>query len=134
MRFTKITIIRTNIPEKNNVNRELQWFGASLGLFGLRDKDKSCFRIFIILLKAVKQNNRLTSDELAVLSGLTRGTVVHHLNNLMDKGIVSMQRNTYFLRMDNLEEMVDKMKQDADSAWKRLDEVAKDIDKKLGLK
>ena len=53
----RITIIRMRRPETPSLNEELQWFGSSLGLFNLRDKDKSCFRIFIELLKATKTNN-----------------------------------------------------------------------------
>ena len=50
---TKITIIRIRKPAQSNINKELQWLGSSLGLFGLRDKDKSCFRIFIELIKSI---------------------------------------------------------------------------------
>ncbi|MBW2991412.1 ArsR family transcriptional regulator [Candidatus Woesearchaeota archaeon] len=134
MRFTRITIIRSSQPEKKDINKELQWFGGTLGLFNLRDKDKSCFRIFITLLKALKENQKLTSDEIAIRTGLTRGTVVHHLNKLMNSGIVIKERNRYILRMDNLEEMVEYIKRDVDEAWNKLREVARDIDEKLGLK
>ncbi|KYK25892.1 hypothetical protein AYK26_07590 [Euryarchaeota archaeon SM23-78] len=134
MRFTRITIIRTSRPEKKDINQELQWFGGTLGLFNLRDKDKSCFRIFITLLKALKENQKLTSDEIAIRTRLSRGTVIHHLNKLMSSGIVVKEHNRYILRMDNLEEMVDYIKQDVDQAWSKLKEVAKDIDEKLGLK
>ena len=134
MRFTKITIIRTSKPEKKDINKELQWFGGTLGLFNLRDKDKSCFRIFITLLKGLKENKKLTSDEIAIRTKLTRGTVIHHLNKLMSSGIVIKEHNRYILRMDNLEEMVDYIKRDVDQAWDKLKEVAKDIDEKLGLK
>lgn len=134
MRFTRITIIRSTKPEKTDVNKELQWFGGTLGLFNLRDKDKSCFRIFITLLKSLKANQKLSSDEIAMRTKLSRGTVVHHLNKLMSSGIVVKEHNKYILRMDNLEEMVDFIKRDVDQAWKKLREVAKDIDEKLGLK
>jgi len=57
----KITIISMNRPAQKNINQELQWFGSSLGLFNLRDKDKSTFRVFIELLKATKSGvSRLT--------------------------------------------------------------------------
>lgn len=134
MRFTKITIIRSTKPEKKDINKELQWFGGTLGLFNLRDKDKSCFRIFITLLKSLKENQKLTSDEIARRTRLSRGTVIHHLNKLMSSGIVVNERNKYILRMDSLEEMVEHIKRDADEAWGKLREVAKDIDEKLGLK
>ncbi len=78
MRFTRITIIRIKKPERDHINEELQFLGESLGLFSERDKDKSCFRIFIIMVKALKIGQSLTSDEIAERSNLTRGTVIHH--------------------------------------------------------
>ena len=65
MRFTRITIIRIKKPEQDHVNDELKYLGESLGLFSERDKDKSCFRIFIVLLKTLKTGQRVTSDEIA---------------------------------------------------------------------
>ena len=134
MRFTRITIIRSSRPEKTDINKQLQWFGGTLGLFNLRDKDKSCFRVFIALVKALKDNQKLTSDEIALSTRLSRGTVVHHLNKLMTSGIVVKERNKYLLRMDNLEEMVEHIRRDVDEACSKLREVARDIDDKLGLK
>ncbi|MBI5072732.1 winged helix-turn-helix transcriptional regulator, partial [Candidatus Woesearchaeota archaeon] len=84
----RITIIKIRRPVTQNLNEELQWFGTSLGLFNLRDKDKSCFRIFIELLKATKHNKSITSDELADHLALSRGTVIHHVNKLMETGLV----------------------------------------------
>lgn len=133
MRYTRITIIRSSKPEKTDINKELQWLGGSLGLFNLRDKDKSCFRIFITLIQSVKDDRKLSSDEIAAMTKLTRGTVIHHLNHLMDSGMVVSEKNKYVLRMDSLEEVVEHMKKDADDAWERLREVARDIDEKLGL-
>ena len=133
MRFTRITIIRSSRPEKEDINKELQWFGGSLGLFNLRDKDKSCFRVFIVLVQSLKSGAKLTSDEIAAATRLSRGTVVHHLNKLMSSGIVVQERNKYLLRMDSLEEMVEHIKRDADEALELLRNVAKDIDSKLGL-
>ncbi|MFW6449793.1 MAG: hypothetical protein ACOCZ6_01955 [Nanoarchaeota archaeon] len=61
-----ITIIRLKKPRSNEINEELQWLGASLGLFNLRDKDKSCFRIFIELIKNARiRDEPLTSDQIA---------------------------------------------------------------------
>jgi predicted transcriptional regulator len=82
----------------------------------------------------MKENKKLTSDEIASMTKLSRGTVVHHLNKLMDSGIVITDHNKYLLRTDNLEEMAKHMKRDVDEAWDKLLEVAKDIDEKLGLK
>ena len=133
MRFIKITIIKTKKPEKESINQELQFLGESLGLFNERDKDKSCFRIFITLLKALKSGNMLTSDEIATHTHLTRGTVIHHLNRLMEAGIVSNEKNFYILAVDNLQELVDTVKNNVVKTCDNLKDVARDIDRKLEL-
>jgi len=134
MRVThqRITIISARRPAKT-LNDELQWFGNSLGLFNLRDKDKSCFRVFIELLKAAKLDKPLTSDEIAHKLGLTRGTVVHHINRLMDSGIVIHQQKRYMLRANNLEMLTDEIRKDSERAFDDLRKVAKEIDQLLGL-
>jgi len=114
-----------------NVNQELQWMGNSLGLFNLRDKDSSCFRVFITLVKRAKQNTPITSDDVAERLRLSRGTVVHHLNKLMDSGIVVKERNGYLLREANLQDMINDLQRDMEGVFSQLKNVAKEIDEKL---
>lgn len=134
MHFVRITIIKTGRPEKDNLNQELQYLGQSLGLFSERDKDKSCFRIFIVLVKALKSQKRLTSDDIALQTQLTRGTVIHHLNRLMESGIVLNQKNYYMLSVDSIEELVEIVKNNVVKTFDNLKTTAKNIDKKLELK
>ena len=134
MRFTRITITRHRKPEEYSINELLQWFGDSLGLFNDRDKDRSCFRIFIILLKDLKTQDRgLTSDEISERTALSRGTVVHHLNKLMLSGIVTAERNKYMLKVNNLEELVEVVRGDVNKTFDSLGEVGKRLDRMLGL-
>ncbi|MBR9692555.1 winged helix-turn-helix transcriptional regulator [Candidatus Woesearchaeota archaeon] len=133
MRFRKLTIIQARRPEGGDVNEQLQWFGGSLGLFNPRDKDKSCFRIFITLLKSSKEKQEVSSDELAEMTGLTRGTIVHHLNRLMASGMVESYKSKYVLRVDTLETLIAKLEQDLDETLEALKDVAGELDKQLGL-
>ncbi|MBT8010271.1 helix-turn-helix transcriptional regulator [archaeon] len=128
-RFKKITIIKLRTPEKS-INKEIQWFSQSLGLFTQRDKDKSCFRIFLEIIKTKKPQS---SDELAYKLNLSRATVIHHLTKLIASGIVVVNDNKYSLRAKNLESTLKKMKADFLSAYEEVEEVAKEIDKKIGL-
>ncbi len=127
----RITLVAIPIPRDTEVNVELQWFGSSLGLFNLRDKDKSCFRIFVTLLKGARYGRSLTSDELAAMLGLSRGTVMHHVNKLMHSGIVLRQKNKYGLRMDRLTELIDEIKRDTQQIFGKLMDVAQDIEKRM---
>lgn len=133
MRFVRITIIRTGKPERDNLNQELQYLGESLGLFSERDKDKSCFRIFITLVKALKSGRSLTSDDIAIQTHLTRGTVIHHLNRLMESGIVINQKSYYMLAVDNIEELVELVKNNVVKTFDNLKTTARNIDKRLQL-
>jgi len=131
-RIRRITII-TEIKDKDDLNAELQEFSNALGLFSDRDKEKSCFRIFITLLKARKNNDMLSSDEIASESHLTRGAVIHHINRLIDSGLIVEKRNRYGLGVDDLENLIDYLEEDIDDFFKALKERARKLDKELGL-
>lgn len=128
-----ISIIRIRRPSSNDINEELQWLGASLGLFNLRDKDKSCFRIFIELIKGTSRSSEpLSSDEIAYRLNLTRGTVIHHINKLISAGIVEREGTRgYVLRANNISELVDEIEEDMKRAYDNIRKVAKNIDGKL---
>ena len=128
-----ITIITSRRPVKKSINDELRWFGTSLGLFNLRDKDQSCFRVFIELIKNAKNRSGMSSDELAYKLSLSRGTVVHHINKLMQSGIVVSEHNKYFLRVDTLGDLVEEIKKDTERALADLKQAADEIDNYLGL-
>lgn len=127
----EITIIRNRKPVMKDVNQQLQWFGGSLGLFNLRDKDKSCFRIFVELVKSAKANQTLSSDELAMRANLSRGTVIHHLRKLMKAGIIVHEKNTYILRVDSMRNLIDEIDKDLERTLSDLRDVADQIDKEL---
>jgi len=129
----RVTIIRFRKPLKKDVNEELQWFGSSLGLFNLRDRNSSCFRIFIELVKSSRKKKPLSSDELAYKTGLSRGTIIHHLNKLIGSGIVVNEKSRYILRVENLKVLVDEIEKDIKRACSDLKEIAKNIDEELGL-
>jgi len=127
----RVTIIRIDKPDDKDINHALQWFGNSLGLFNLRDKDRSCFRIFIELLKASKTKAPLSSDEIAEKLDLSRGTVVFHINKLMDNGLVVSRSRKYILRVDNLSALVEEVHKDVSEACRELRDVAEEIDRCL---
>jgi len=128
---TRITIIKIRRPQHSNINHELQWLGSSLGLFGLRDKDKSCFRLFIELIKNTKQGKSMTSDQLANKLKLSRGTVVHHLHKLQDSGIVVNEEKGYLLRVNMLKILISEIEKDTRRTLEDMKEIADEIDKKL---
>ncbi len=131
--FRRVTIIKIRKPQTTDINEEIQWFSDSLGLFSERDKEKSKYRIFLELLKASKQKKALSSDEIASKSDLSRATVIHHLNSLMEKGLIETDRNRYFLRVSNLEQLIRLIKEELESTLEDLRKVAKELDEELNL-
>ena len=129
----KITIIHVKKPAQRDLNRELQWLGNSLGLFSSRDKDKSCFRLFIEIVKAAKAGKPLSSDEIAAKLHLSRGTVIHHINKLMESGIIVSDGRRYSLRVDSLKELIKEIKKDVRRTIDDLEEEAEKLDKVLGF-
>lgn len=128
----KITLISTRKPSYDDINEELRWIGASLGLFNMRDKDQSCFRVFIEMIKSAGRDG-ISSDELAYRLDLSRGTVVHHLNKLMQSGIVVSDKNKYLLRVDSLNALIEELEKDVHRTVSDMKEVARQVDYYLGL-
>ena len=133
IRKTKITIHKSRKPSGDNINQDLQWFCDSLGLFGNRDRDKSCFRMFVVLLKSLHNTQGLTSDEISEKVDLSRGTVVHHLHTLIGSGLVVRDRNKYMLKVDNLSSLVEEVERDIIKTMHNLRKVAEILDKRLEL-
>ena len=129
----RITIISSRTPARRDINAELQWFGESLGLFNLRDKDKSRFRIFIELLKSTKAKTPLSSDQLAANLGLSRGTVIHHLHRLIEAGLVIQDQGRYLLRAGNLKAVMEEIEKDVSRTMDDLKNIADEIDDGMGL-
>lgn len=127
----RVTVLKVRRPGEGNVNNDLQWLGNSLGLFNLRDKDSSCFRIFITLVKKSNTNAPISSDDIAEKLSLTRGTVVHHLIKLMDAGIVVREKEGYLLREQKLTEVINDLHKDVESLFDELRKVAEEVDQQL---
>jgi len=131
--FKEISIRQVEKEEREGLNQDLQWLSDSLGLSSPRDKEKSCFRIFLELVKAKKEDRLISSDEIAFNSHLTRGTVIHHLNKLGDRGLIITYRKRYTLSSKNIQSLMSEIESNINSTMKDLKEIAKKIDKELGL-
>lgn len=128
----KITLIRVRRPTSDNINKELQWLGSSLGLFNMRDRNSSCFRVFITLVRKAKRNESISSDEIAERLNLSRGTVIHHITKLMNSGLVVKENKGYMLRENTLKSVMRDIQRDINGIFTELEELADEIDKKLG--
>ncbi len=129
----RITIIMVRKGRNRDINEKIKWIGHSLGLFGIRDKDSSCYRLFVELLKSSRTSEPLPSDEFAYRLGLTRATVIHHMNKLIESGIVVSQHNKYILRVNRLEQLIEELRKDMRRAMDELADTAKQVDEEMKL-
>ena len=107
----RITISIEPIPE-SNTNEQLHWISQALGLFNERDKEKSCHRIFVELIKAKKDNKQVNSQDLADRSHLSRATVLHHLDKLIESNIVMEKDHEFELIDSNLNAIILRLKKE----------------------
>lgn len=133
MEHQRITIVQMD-PPANETNAQLQWFARAFGLFNTRDKDRSCYRIFIEIIKVSKRERYISSEDLARRLNLSRGTVVHHLNKLLEVGLILSNRNKYMLRKESLSSLVDEIEKDSKRIFQHIREAGEGLDAKLSLR
>jgi len=129
----EIKLVKIRQMPKKNIHEELIWLANSLGLVTKRDKDKSCYRLFLELLKSAKNQEMLTSDDLALRLNLTRATVIHHLKNLIRLGFVKHIDNRYILVSDSLIDLIRDIDNNYRRTMKQIYTIAKVIDDELEL-
>jgi len=131
--LAQYVLLDVRMPPTEDFDKDIEWICRCFGFLESRDKEKTAARIFKALLEAMKEKKGLTSDELARLLGLTRGTMVHHLNKFIQSGLVIHREGTYELRSMSLRRTVQEIKRDVDSVFENIEYIAKSIDEKLGL-
>jgi len=129
----KITINIEPIPE-SNTNEQLHWISQALGLFNERDKEKSCHRIFVELIKAKKDNKQVNSQDLADRSHLSRATVLHHLDKLIESNIVMEKDHEFELIDSNLNAIILRLKKEMNDFMVEMEKMSRKLDEELGFK
>jgi len=126
-----ITIKKVKKPKSCDLNQDIQIISQSFGLFTKRDKEKSCFRIF---LEIVKNRNGVTAEDITINTHLTRATVIHHLNYLIKSWLITRKKHKYYLRGGTLEGLIREINSDMSNTFDELNQIAKNIDSELTLK
>ena len=126
-----ITIKKLKKPKSSDLNQDIQIISQSFGLFSKRDKEKSCFRVFVEILK---NKQGLSAEDITLNTHLTRATVIHHLNFLVKAGLIIKKGHKYYLRGDSLEGLIVEINKDINKNFEELNQIAKRIDNELTLK
>ena len=120
-------------PNKKNLDSDVEWIARSLGLVEVRDRRKSAMKVFRTLVKIASKGKSLGSKQVSNQVGLSRGTVVSHLNHMMASGVVIRRESRYELRMRSVEKTVDEVEKDVCRVLQNIKEIARDVDYRLGL-
>ena len=117
----------------SDTNEQLHWISQALGLFNERDKEKSCHRIFIELIKAKKESKPMNSQDLADRAHLSRATVIHHMNKLIESNIVSERNHEFELIDPNLNSIILRLKKEMNDFMEEMEKISKKLDEELGF-
>lgn len=129
----EITIKKIRSPAPGDLNDDIDYICKSFGYFSLRDKQDTAGKIFRLFVKeACKSDKFFSSDEIAENLELTRGAIVHHLNNFISCGLIVKDHNRYRLRSNSLQKSVEEIKEDIERIMNEIVKISMDIDEKLG--
>ncbi len=129
-----LTIKFVQKPLEPNTDEDLLWLCKSLGFVSLRDTEETAAKIFKAIVDATKEGKTLSSDEIAHLSDITRGTAVYHLREYIQAGMVTQNNKKYTLRTRSLHHTLEEMEHDMIRMFEDMKRIAKEIDSQLGLK
>lgn len=121
-------------PSTADEEKDIEWLCESFNLSTRRDTDKSTYKVFRVLLESSLEGAPITSSEISEKLGVTRGTVLFHLQKFSRSGlIVRAPGRRYALRNSNLEDTIEDVMRDTIQIFEKMKKVAADIDKEFGV-
>jgi predicted transcriptional regulator len=128
-----ITVKKVRSPAPGSLNNDIDFICKSFGYFTLRDKQDTAGKIFRLFVKECCSNAEgLSSDNIAEKLSISRGSVVHHLNNFIKTGLVVKENNLYRLRSSSVQKSIEEVLLDINRIFTQINKIALDIDEKLG--
>lgn len=125
----QLTIRKVALPESENFNEQIAWICASLGFFENIDKNKNAASIFREIFLSSAQGQVLTSTSIAQRVGMSRGSVINHLNNLRNAGLIEKGGKYYFTRHRTMKGIIEEIEDDLIHIFSRMKKVGEKIDK-----
>ena len=130
----KIVVKRVEKPFSDDLEKELDWICRSLGFFEPIDRSKTASNVFKEIVFAAEKGKPLSSTELSKKVGMSRGSVINHLNNLMRSGLVVRHGRFYLPRSRSIFRTIQEIEEDIDRVFQRMKKTAKEIDAEFGIK
>ena len=133
-RSFELVIRKVEPPFSTSVHDELNWICESFGFFEDIDREKTASFVFREIVRATEQRRQLSSTDLAKRVGMSRGSVINHLNNLMGSGLIVKDGRFYFARSQSMFRTITEIEEDIDRIFDKMKQRARLIDKSFGIK
>lgn len=133
MQEQEVFVKRLASPVTPDLEEDTEWICKSLGFVTDWDREKTSAKIFREVLKATSFDIGVSSDELSKKVDVTRGAVIHHIHNYINRGLIIQDRRKYFLRTKSLEKTMEELEIDVYRIFQNLKKIAREIDASLGL-
>lgn len=122
----KITLTRTpalRVSVSQSSGGEFGEVCRLLGLCSARDTSHTIVRVFRFVVShqgdARDEGKGIKSAQVAQEERLNRLTAMHHLNRLVEAGLLEKRGPKYFMRTKSFEEMVEEMQREAEESFAR---------------
>ena len=129
----KTLIVRSvELPQRKNFENDFEWLCECLGLTSGEKGDLAPV-IFRQIVESEKSGRPSKSIVISRKFKVTRGGAVYHLNRLIETGLVVRHGREYELRAANLTETMDEVEEDMLRMFKRMKQIAREMDEELGF-
>ena len=129
----KITLIRRQKPFEKNIEKDMNWLCSSLG-FCTQSQQKTGSKLFKQLITQIANGGQPTSTQLAQDVGMSRGAVIHQLNQLQAAGLIRKNGRSYSLREGSLYRTIKEVERDVTRLFEDLEQMAAEIDEEVGFR
>lgn len=129
----QFTIRKLKEPTEKQTDKDIEWLCNSFGFITPRDQDKTALKILKALIKASKQGQGMTSEELTAIVKPSIGSVIYHLKRLIKAGLVIKPDSRYELRMNSLFTTIEDIEKDITATMEYIKKIAREIDEQIGI-
>lgn len=117
------------VPMLRSGESGLEWIFRSLG-FGEEGGDEAAYRIFKKIVEESEEGEGVGTAQLTKTIRISRVGTLYHINKFMSAGLVVRSGRKYQLRAENLELTLEEVEADFQRAFRRMEEVAEQLDRK----
>lgn len=129
----RIVVRKVEPPFESDAERELDWICETLGLSPSFDSDSYPAQIFKAIVRSTESGKGVSSTQLSDEMQLSRGAVIHHLNNLQRAGLVVKDGRLYFSRSRSMVRTVQEIEGDIRRIFDKMEKIASAIDREMGI-